>query len=160
MTPQERTALGVALRAETNPAIVDAVQIRNDTEVARLLNLPSTFVVWKRSVSQDEIMQNGFNWTQVDNLTAGKARIWEWLFQNPMRSINPSKANVRAGIVECWSGTSERNAVQAVVLGHCKRVAAVAERYFATGTGTDATPGNLVFEGTVSIDDIGAALNG
>lgn len=160
MTPQERTALGVALRAETNPAIVDAVQIRNDTEVARLLNLPSTFVVWKRSVSQDEIMQNGFNWTQVDNLTAGKARIWEWLFQNPMRSINPSKANVRAGIAECWSGTAERNAVQAVVLGHCKRVANVAERYFATGAGTDATPGNLVFEGTVSIDDIGAALNG
>ena len=65
-------------------------------------------------------MQNGFDWVEVDNLTVGKARIWEWLFDNATTTINPSKANVRAGIAECWKGTAAKLAVQAAVLAHCK----------------------------------------
>jgi len=77
----------------------------------------SNYVVWRTSVPQDEIMQNGFDWVQVDNLTAGKARIWDWLFENSAKTINPSKVNVRAGIAECWKGTAALLAVQAVVFG-------------------------------------------
>ena len=49
-----------------------------------------SFIVWKTSVTQDEIMQNGFDWVQVDNLTVGKARIWEWMFDNQGATINSS----------------------------------------------------------------------
>lgn len=115
------------------------------------------FIVWKTSVQQDEITQNGFTWTEVDNLTVGKARIWEWMFGNISRSFNPSKPNVRAGIVECWSGTAGKNAVQAAVLVHCKRSANRAEKLFATGTGTDATPATMGFEGRLSYQDVEAA---
>lgn len=161
MTPQELTSLRAALLADTDPSVQAAVSARNDTEVARLYNLPSTFIVWRDNVSQDAIMGNGFDWVRVDNLTIGKARIWEWLFANPTRSINPSKANVRAAIAECWKGTAADLAVQAAVLGHCKRPATFAERVFATGTGTDVTPGLLgSFVGNVTIDDVGRALNG
>ena len=115
------------------------------------------FIVWRSSVSQDEITQNGFTWTEVDNLTVGKSRIWEWMFANQNRTFNPSKANVRAGIVECWSGTAGKNAVQAAVLAHCKRSANRAEKLFATGTGSDATPATMGFEGRLSYQDVESA---
>ena len=127
--------------------------------IAEALNAEASpaFVVWRTSVPQDEITQNGFTWTDVDNLTIGKARIWEWLFLNESRSMNPSKANVRAGIVECWSGTAGKLAVQASVFSHCKRNATRAEKILATGTGSDASPGLMSFEGSLSPDDVQVA---
>ena len=116
------------------------------------------FIVWKSKVYQDEITQNGFTWTEVDSLTVGKARIWEWMFANEERSCNPSKANVRAGIAECWSGNAAKLAVQAVVLGHCKRSATRAEKLFTTGTGSDATPATMGYEGSLTYSDVQAAM--
>lgn len=149
------TSLKTAVLASQDAAIQAAASSRNDTELARLLNLPSSTIIWKSSVSQDEIMQNGFDWVRVDNLSVGKARIWEWLFDNPNRAINPTKANVRAGIDEAWKGTAADLAVRAAVYVHCKRAATVAEKVFCTGLGTDASPSVTTFEGTVTPDDIG-----
>ena len=117
------------------------------------------FVVWKSVLTLDEITQNGFTWTEVDNLAVGKARIWEWMFKNSTNSINPSKSNVQAGIVECWSGTAGRLAVQAVVLSHCKRNATRLEKILATGTGTTLSPAVMGYEGPISTDDIETARN-
>ena len=64
------------------------------------------FIVWRTSVALEEITQNGFTWTLVDALSVGTARIWEWMFDNPNRTINPSKPNVRQGIADVWSGTA------------------------------------------------------
>ena len=155
MLTTQLQALKTAVLADQTLAAVG----RNDTELARLLNLPTTFVVWRMQVSQDEIMQNGFDWVRVDNLTIGKARIWEWLFDNEQRSINPSKANVRAGIDEAWKGTAADLAVRAAIYTHCKRFATRAEQILGSGTGTDATPAVLGFEGNITINDIGEMWN-
>lgn len=112
------------------------------------------YIVWRSSVTQDEITQNGFTWTEVDNLTVGKARIWEWLFANSAGAFNPSKANVRAGIIECWSGTAGKLAVQASVFVHCKRAATRAEKALATGAGTTLAPSNMSYEGDLSYQDV------
>lgn len=112
------------------------------------------FIVWRTSVMQDEITQNGFTWTLVDGLSVGTARIWEWLFDNSTRSINPSKVNVRQGIADVWSGTAGKLAVQAAVLGHCKRSATVVEKLLATGAGSDATPATMSFEGSISYQEV------
>jgi hypothetical protein len=109
------------------------------------------YIVWRMQVSQDEIMQNGFNWTRVDNLSVGKARVWEWLFNNESRAINPSKANVRAGIDAVWVGTQQDLDVRAAVYTHCKRSATRFEKLFATGTGTDAVPANLGFDASGTV---------
>ena len=155
MTPAQLQTLKAYILADQELAAIG----RNDTEMARVLNLPTAFVVWRSSVGQDEIMQNGFDWVRVDNLSIGKARIWEWLFDNDQRSINPSKANVRAGIDEAWKGTAADLAVRAAVYVHCKRVATRAEQILGSGTGTDATPGLLGYEGSVSINDLGEMWN-
>lgn len=117
------------------------------------------FIVWRTRVQQDEIMQNGFDWTQVDNQTVGKARIWEWLFANQDKSINPAKLNVRAGIDEAWKGTAAMLAVRAQIYVHCKRKANILEKLFATGTGSDATPGTMVIEGSLSYQDVHEAMD-
>ena len=154
-----RQAFAAALRAETDPDLAAAVVARNDTFVAAWCNVPSTFIAWRSRVLQDEIMQNGFDWVRVDNLSVGKARIWEWLFDNATRSIDARKDNVRAGIAECWKGTAADIAVRDAVLGHCKRTATRAEKMFATGTGTDASPGTLAWEGQIDTTDVGRSLN-
>ena len=121
-------------------------------------NASPDFIVWRSSVSQDEIMQNGFDWTQVDNTTVGKARIWEWMFNNEQRAINPSKLNVRSGIDESWKGTAAMLAVRAAVYVHCKRKANILEKLFATGTGTDASPATMVIEGYLSYPEVHEAM--
>jgi len=129
--------------------------------VADLLNAEATpaFTVWKTAVTQDEIMQNGFDWTRVDNLTNGsKWRIWEWMFSNPTRSTNPSKANVRAGIDATWVGTAQDLAVRAAVYVHCKRLASRLEKLFSTGTGSDAVPATMGLEGQITAEEVEAAL--
>lgn len=121
------------------------------------LNLQATpaFIVWRTSVLQDEIMQNGFDWARVDNLSVGKARIWQWMFDNADRSFNPSRANVRAGIDATWVGTAADLAVRAAVYAHCKRAATRAEKILAaSATGTDVTPATMTFEGELSYQDV------
>jgi len=158
MTPAQLTTLRdyilsvpawAALPVNSDTSYFIADELRKEASPA--------FVVWRSSVTQDEIMQNGFDWVRVDNLSVGKARIWEWLFDNQLATLNPSKINVRAGIDECWKGTSADLAVRAAVYVHCKRNANVLEKLFATGTGTDASPATMVVEGSLSYQQVDQA---
>ena len=127
--------------------------------IAELLNLLASpaFIVWKTSVSVDEIMRNGMAWDRVDNLSVGKARIWDWLGR--LGSFDASKINVRAGIDAAWVGTVADVAVRTAIYVHCKRPASVIEKVLATGTGTDASPATMGFDGTVSYQEIEAVRN-
>lgn len=111
-------------------------------------------VVWKTRVSQDEIEQNGFDWVQVDNLTVGKARIWEWMFNNNERVINPSRLNVRLGVDEAWKGAAAMLAVRAAIYVHLKRPANRLEKLFATGSCTDASPSTMSIEGDMNYEEV------
>lgn len=127
--------------------------------IAALINHDATpaFVVWRTAVDVDEVMRNGMDWTRVDNLSVGKARIWEWMTKPG--TFNPAKANVRAGIDATWVGTLPDLAVRAAVYGHCKRNASIVEKLFASGTGSDASPAVMGFEGPISYQDVEAARN-
>jgi len=155
LTPEQQLTLKAAILADPALAALEPSSNAINT-IIEAYKAPASpeFTVWRTSVSQDEIMQNGFDWVRVDNLSVGKARIWEWLFYNADRAINPSKSNVRAGIAECWKGTAADLAVQAVVLGHCKRAANRLEALFATGTGSLADPATLVVQGDVSYNEV------
>lgn len=130
-------------------------------DIAIKLNLTAVpdYIVWRTSVSQDEIMLNGFDWTRVDNLSVGAARVWQWMFDNGGKSFNPSKVNIRAGIDQVWKGTAQDLAVRAVVYTHCKRSATVFEKIFASGSGSDASPSTMAIESPVSYQDVMTARN-
>lgn len=158
LTPQQLTTLRAAIDAD--PALA-AYPNNSDgnSVIASLLNQTASpaFLVWRTAVTWDEIMLNGMDWARVDNLSVGKARIWDWMFQNEGRTCNPSKSNIRAGIDAAWVGTAADLAVRAAVYVHCKRSATRAEQLFATGTGSDAVPATMGWEGTLTYQDVDLA---
>jgi hypothetical protein len=153
LTPAQRATLKAHILATSD---LNAVYGLGDLDgLKALLNaaFSPSFTVWRSSVPLDEIMLNGFDWTRVDNLSVGKARIWEWMFQTN-GSINPSKTNIRAGIDACWTGTAADTAVRAAVYVHCKRFASRLEKLFAQGTGSDASPATMDVEGDIDVSDL------
>ena len=97
-----------------------------------------------------------FDWTRVDNLSVGKARIWDQMFS--VGNINAANANIRAGIDATWVGTAADLAVRVAVYAQCKRFASKFEKLYATGTGSDASPAVMTVEGSVDSSTIGEAL--
>jgi len=152
LTAAQRTALKAAILA--TPEVAQMFTDGNLSGVADYYNAQAVpdFTVWKTQVTRTEIMQNGFDWARVDNLSIGKARVWEWMFQEG--DANPSKANVRAGIEAVWVGTAADLAVRAAVYVHCKRLATRIEKLFATGTGSDAVPATMAIEGPLSFIEL------
>lgn len=128
------------------------------SEIAAAYNVAAApeWVVWKSNVLVDEIMRNGMDWARVDNLSVGKARIWDWMGR--LGTFDASKPNIRAGIDATWVGTAADLAVRAMVYTHCKRPAKRAEKLLSTGTGTTATPATMGFEGNLTYQDVEAAL--
>lgn len=142
LSPTQKEALKTAVQAspDTNQLYVDG----NLSGLCDLLNTTDSpaFIVWRPSVAEEEILRaDGFDYARVDNLSVGKARIWEWMFRPG--PINPSKANIRDGIEKTWVGTAADLAVRAVVLVVCKRSATRFEKIFSTGAGSDASPAVL-----------------
>ena len=117
--------------------------------------------VYRTNVPMSEIMLNGFDWTRVDNLSVGKARIWDWMKESdPVdKAIDPSKPNIRAGINAVWVGTAADLAVRAAVYAHCFRAATVAEKLLATGAGNAPDqqgdgPATMGWEGLLTLQNV------
>lgn len=141
-------ALLIKATIESDPAFASIPHTADGAyAISDAMNLAATpaFIVWKTAVSIDEIMRNGMDWARVDNLSVGKARIWDWLGR--LGTINASRPNVRAGIDAVWVGTAADLAVRSAVYVHCKRSATRSEKALATGTGSDASPATMTFEG-------------
>jgi hypothetical protein len=159
LTDSQIDTLSSAIYAETDQELVGYRATGNVQSIISWLNSTGTFVVWVTNLKQDDIMQSpSFDWARVDNLTNGKARIWDWMFDNSATSINCANANIRTGIDAVWVGTAADLAVRASVIAKCKRFSRRVERYFATGTGSNASPGVLSYEGGVSQNDVVRAL--
>ena len=160
LTPEQKLAFAADLQANQNADVLAWIAQNSVGMIADWYNaaaLPA-YIVWKTRLELEEITSNGFDWVRVDNLSVGKARIWEWMFGSEDKSINPSKPNIRAGIAEVWKGTPADLAVQASVLAHCKRPASRVEKLFAVGVGTSAEPAMLAFEGLIHWQDVVDAL--
>lgn len=152
LTPSQRATLRTAILAE--PALAAALSSGNDAAVADWLNEPTTVVVWRSSVTPAELMQQ-FVWSEVDALTPGKARIWDWM--RAMPSIDAGIARFRNGLSDCFGPSSSTFTALGPVL---RRAATRAESLLATGTGTDASPGRLRADGACSTSDVAAILRG
>lgn len=162
LTTQQLQAIKAAILAD--PAL-SAFPNNSDGnfEIAAAFNQQATpaFYVWRTSVAITEIMQNGFDWTRVDNLRALPTVIWE--FMTAAGSVNPSLANVRAGFIACFNVAADLGTRQGI-FNHSQRLATRAEKLLATGSGTTSTdqgvgPATMGFEGLLSFLDVEAARN-
>lgn len=152
---QKQVLQSVAL---AEPSIASCINSGNDVCVADWFNTESVFIVWKTEILESDIVQiDAFAFNLVDGLTAGKRDEWSnFLFKTG--ACNPSKPNIRAGLLDVWSGTAAKLTVYDAIIELSKRTSRNAERVLATGTGTSASPGTLSFEGTISVNDISTIL--
>ena len=159
LTPAQLATLQTFILAHPDIANYPNTQDGAFDFAAQRLNVPTdpAFIAWRTSVTRGEILQNGFDWTRLDNLSNGSARVWNDIFVDG--TINPAKVNVRAGIDAVWKGTAQDLAVRAAVYVHCKEAAKVGEKLFAVGTGTDETPAVREVVGDISYTDAFAARN-
>jgi hypothetical protein len=156
LTTEQLTTLKAAIAAETDSAFVTLRTANDEQGMADFYNAASTKIVWRTGISRAALTVDGFDFTQVDNLTVGQARIWDWLFEDG--PLNPSESGKRAAVSEAWKGTAAKVAVGTFVLGKCKRAATKGEALYATGTGTDGSPAVLAFEGALTAQNISDAL--
>lgn len=177
MTPAQLSTLKTYILADQTMVAVG----RNDTEMARLLNLPSTFYVWRSTTPADEVTDAILldRMTPVDTpdgtaiqtnrlLLCQAKQINLQIVLQGKETIATGRANIRAALSDAllnvpsgpggvtqdagWLGAGR---VKATIT----RLASVAERVFATGSGTTGTPGALVWEGVIGINDIGEMWN-
>lgn len=124
-------------------------------EIATALNAPSSpaFLVWRTAIPAAELIQ-AMVWTEY--IGRSNAERDAWRFLTNQGTINAADTNVRQGISDMFSGpTGQSTRENLLALG--KRTATRAEALFATGTGSDASPGMLTFEGNLTYQDVSAA---
>lgn len=156
MTTNQQQTLAAHIRANTDPAIVAAMPLRNDSIIAEWYNADSTFVVWRSILTPEQArnaIMGGDGLAQLDNLTIGKRDSLLWAFSG---NTNPANSTQRTAI-ENLCGT--QNSLKAAILEAQKRFATKCEQIFASGTGTSQKPGILGWEGVLSTNDVSYALN-
>lgn len=125
--------------------------------IAAAYNLAASpaWIVWKTTVTTADA-KDAVNWTEYIGRSQAERDAFQFLLSNHV--INPARPNVRQGIADMFSGqngATTRNALLAI----SKRSATRVEKLFSTGTGSDATPATMGFEGTLSYQDVSAARN-
>jgi hypothetical protein len=122
--------------------------------LAALYNAPASpsHTVWKTGVSithvGDTIVASelaGLTGVNIDRLSC--------IAQLSPMGVNPSKADRRAAFDDIFSGAGGVNTRAALAI-LWKRLATRAEKLFATGTGSDASPATLTFEGNISPSEL------
>jgi hypothetical protein len=152
LTPAQQAALKADILAD--PAFA-SLPHNSDGQfaVAAAYNLSASpaFTVWRTSVGPQEwrtAIIGGGGATQLDALTASKRDSLLWAVGD---TLNPSVAAIRAALDDfCGS----QNTLKAAILAAEKRTATRLEKLLATGTGSDASPATMGFEGTISYPDV------
>ena len=113
------------------------------------------FTVWKTSVHKNEVGK-AFVASALAAITAGNNdKLNNFAAWN--ETVNPSRLDQRAFFDDIFSVTAGAS-TRAALLALWKRSATRAEKLFATGTGSDASPATMTFEGSLSYSEVQAAL--
>ena len=153
LTPAQSTTLKNAIAAETDAGFVAARTAGNENAMAAFYNAAAspTFIVWKPRVTVTEtgVVFNGTEWAGMSSLN--HTRLQTMAQYLPI--YNPALPDIRAMFNDIWSGAGG-TLTRPAMLALWKRSALRIEKLFATGTGTDALPGVVVFEGEATPQQI------
>jgi hypothetical protein len=154
LTTAQASALNTFISTDSAFTALLTPSNENAFSIAEILKTQASpdFIVWRSSIPPSEYVL-AITWTEIDALAVGKARIWEWITARHTAPINASLANVRQGVSDAFAGAgaaATRNALVALA----KRKANVLEKLLATGTGSDASPATMGYEGFLSYQEI------
>jgi hypothetical protein len=114
------------------------------------------FYVWKTSLSNYEVRKN-IVWTEyIASSSQDEKMAFELMLSNGQ--IDPSDINVRSGIATIF-GSPQQATTRDQILAISQRIANRIEELFATGTGSQVDPATMVFEGSLTYQDVYKARN-
>ena len=128
--------------------------------IANAYNLPAAldFWVWRTRVSQEEIVgvttpdNTVWSWTIYIGRSQGERDGWREMFADT-GAINLSRLNVRQGLQDIFSGAGGL-AQRTHLLAVGRRKSTRAEKLFAAGTGSTASPATMSVEGNLPYQDV------
>ena len=152
LSTSQQTTLKAAILADSQ--LNAFVPARAADSIVDLLNVAASpsFTVWKTNVSITQV-GNNFVGTEFAGLSTLNATRLQTIAQYSPDGINPSFADRRAFFDDVFSGAGGV-LTRAKLLILWKRFATRCEKILATGTGSDASPATLGYEGTVTAGDI------
>lgn len=153
LTNTQMQKLATALRTETNPTVVAAMEIRNDVWLAEWCNADSAVDAWQPAMTNRLLFEAG-NVTKFDGLTAGKRDSWKLLLE--FAPIDFARNKMRKAVTDIWGNTDSVAVLQA-----CTRKATNAENYLGGNSATEntVTAIKLNWTGTLSHSEISDMLN-
>ncbi len=156
LTPACMTSLKAAFAAD--PTATAFINVGQYAQVASLYNAAASpsFTTWKTNVTMMEIGKK-VNGSELGGLTTANHTRLQTIIQISAGSINPSLPDQRAFFDDVFSGAGGTT-TRANLLALWKRLATKAEKVCATGTGSDASPATLTFEGNLTATDVESIL--
>lgn len=155
LTTAQLQTLKAAILAETDPTFVTYRTNGQTGLMAAFFNVQASpaFYVWRSAYTPDlkaAAIDNGI--TQLDGLIASKREVLLWWAN---RTHDARLAATQAAMSDM---TGSQNTLKAALVDGAKRAVTRGERLYVTGTGSLASPGTAVFEGSITEQHIGAAL--
>lgn len=108
------------------------------------------FIVWRSDVPTKDV-KKAVVWTEYIGRSPGEQGAFSMMISNGI--LDASQINVRQGIADIFSGPSGASS-RAALIAIAKRPARLAEKILASGTGTDALPATMIFEGIFTPNDV------
>ena len=158
LTPAQALTLKAAITANATWA---AFPMGSDgyANLAVVLNAKAVpaFTVWRTNVPTAHV-GIAMNSTELSGMTTANTNRLMVMSAYSGGTFNPSQPDVRAGFDSVFSGAGGA-LTRAGLLILWKRTATEVEKVLATGTGTDAAPAIMGYEGPVGLDDVQQARN-
>lgn len=158
LSQAQLTALATDINAQAS--LATARTNKDATLIANFyiaLTSPS-FVVWKTNVAINATGQ-AFNGTELAGMTTANQSRLQTIAMYLAGGYNAALDDVRQMFNDIWSGAGGTN-TRANLLVLWKRTANVGEKLFAgpPGSGTDAVPAKMTFEGAIRDIDVQQAM--
>lgn len=159
LTTTQLATLKAAILADSTLNAYPNTSDGNFDMAAQRLNVVASpaYIVWKSNVTINATGQ-AFNGTELAGMTTGNQTRLQSIAMYLAGGYNASLPDVRQMFNDIWSGAGGAN-TRTNLLALWKRAALLGEKILATGTGTDATPATLGYEGNISGTDVGLARN-
>jgi len=165
MTPQQLATLKTYILAQPD---LSSEPMNGDGHfnIAVKLNIQATpdAFTWKNrgEVNLGEIMGNGYVYDRIDNLTVGRARIWDEIKTAlNLGEFTANSTNHRAGITSAFNQAAD-SGMRLAIFGHMQRFASRFERLYTASNGATTNdagvgPIALVVPGPVTPFDVESA---
>lgn len=158
MTPAQLAILGTYITTQPDLAS-EPFTPPGTTEIQRRLNLPATpagvRTVWRTSMALN-VVALSFAPAELEGLSPLNRTRLQTLAMYMALGINPAIEAVRTFFLDVFAGPGGAD-TRANINRDWTRVCTRVERVYATGTGSQASPATLGYEGPVTYEDVDTA---